>query len=202
MRFNYLSLWWDDAEQTEITAAIDLARYGSPDASEIYPTSAVAQANETAFHFVNLFNASPLDYDVEFLFEANVPASIESVLSLGQNVTIAWSDTLLATIIALVIAIGVIAYFYKLVVSVAVVTTCTCSLTIHDYGRIQCLGAPVLLGHDHRRVDRRRSDGHLGLYYTSAISSAMKFTRGRSLKKANREAGPQGRPGRSSTCRS
>ena len=184
MKFNYTSLWWDEEAKTEITAAIDLSRYSTPDENNIFPTSAVAQANETAFHFVNLFNASPLAYDVEFLFEAPVSASIENVLSYGLNIGLSWSNTLLASIVVSLIVIGIVAYFYRLL-AVGIVTASAASIFTTSYAfnllgmqlssatiiAMLVIGVLTLLG---------------GILYAHKLRNEI--YRGRSLKKANLEA--------------
>jgi preprotein translocase subunit SecF len=129
LQFNFKSIWWDEEDKTEITAAVDLSKYGTANEQNIYPSSAVAQANETANYFANLFNAGSLDYDVEFLFEAPISASIENILTFGRNIGLSWSNTLLASLVASIIVIGVVAYFYRLL-SVAVLTASGASLFV------------------------------------------------------------------------
>ncbi len=184
LQFNYKALWWDEEDQTEITAALDLSKYGTADENNLYPTSAVTQANETAFYYVNLFNASPLDYDVEFLFEAPVAASIEDVLSFGRNIGLSWSQTLLASIIALVIVIGVVVYFYKLL-SVAILTATGASLFFTTLA-FNLLGLQL----SSATIIAMLGVGLLTLL--GGVLFAHKFRneiyRGRSLKKANIEA--------------
>ncbi|MFA5236102.1 MAG: hypothetical protein WC399_04610 [Bacilli bacterium] len=184
LQFNYKALWWDEEDKTEITAALDLSKYGTADENNLFPTSAVTKANETAFYYVNLFNASPLDYDVEFLFEAPISASIENVLSFGRNIGLSWSQTLLATIIALVIVIGVVAYFYKLL-AVAVLTATGASLFFTTL-------AFNLLGLQLSSATIIAMLGVAMLTLLGGLLFAHKFRnelyRGRSLKKANIEA--------------
>jgi hypothetical protein len=114
LEFDYTSLYWDAETESEIAAIVDVSRYGRPNENNIFPSDAVRQANEEAYHYVNLFNANPLVYNVEFLFEQNVSASIENIFNYGLIATLSWSNTLMAATIGAIILILAIAYFYRL----------------------------------------------------------------------------------------
>jgi preprotein translocase subunit SecD len=130
LRFPTASMWWDPnslGNETELQTFIAPSKYGSPDERNIFPAAAVAQANEEAVYLRNLFNATALNVNVELLFSKSIPASVEPLLSLGNFLSLALSQTLLATCITSVLVILVLFVLYR-VQAFAIVTTAALSL--------------------------------------------------------------------------
>ncbi len=183
LRLDYTKIWYDD-DHVSIASAISPAAYGQADESNVFPVSAVEQANAAANHYVNLFNASSLDYNVEYLFEVNVDASIESLLSFGLHASIAWSSTVIATIIGLIILFAGILVFYRFSGIAAIVTTSASAfltLLVYSLVGMDITGATII--------------GAVALIAVTMASAILYFSKlknelykGRSLKKANAEA--------------
>lgn len=184
LQFDPNNLYWEEGETNEIAAAINLYQFGSPDSNNYFSPTIVKQANEIAYYFVNLFNASALNYKVEYLFTQNVPASIENILNLGSNLTASWSKTLISSLIVGVILILILAYFYHLP-SVAIVLNLAATLFVSFV-------AYILLG---LQFSSATIIGFLivgGLSLFTSIYHLHSFRNevyyGRSFKKANVEA--------------
>lgn len=184
MEFNPFEMYWEEGETGEIASAINLYNYGSPDSNNYFSPSIVKEANEVAYYYRNLFNASSLDYNVEYLFTQNVPASIESIINLGASLTPNWSRTLIASIIVGVILIIVLAYFYRLT-SVSVIVNLAVTLFTSFF-------AFVLLG---MQFSSATLIGLMilgglslfsSLYHVHNLKNELYY--GRSMKKANIEA--------------
>ncbi len=183
IKLDYTRIWYD-GDRDAIAAAISPANYGTANAQNVYPVSAVEQANAAAHHYVNLFNASSLDYNVEFLFEVNVDASIESLLSFGLHASIAWSSTVIATLIGLLILFAGVVVFYRFSgVSAIVTTSASLFLTLLVYNLVgmeitgaTLIGAVAVIA---------LTMGSALLYFSKLKNELYK---GRSLKKANAEA--------------
>lgn len=183
LKFDYTKIWYN-ADHTAIASAISPAAYGTADSNNVYPVSAVEQANAAANHYVNLFNASPLAYNVDFLFETPANASIESLLSFGLHASIAWSSTVIATLIGLVILFAGILVFYRLSGVAAIVTTSASlflTLWVYNLVGMNITGATLI--------------GAVAVIAITMASAVIYFSKlknelykGRSLKKANSEA--------------
>jgi preprotein translocase subunit SecD len=130
LRFPTASMWWDPnslGNQTELQTFVAPSKYGSPDERNIFPPAAVAQANAEAVYLRNLFNATALNVNVELLFSKTIPASVEPLLSLSNFLTLAWSQTLIATIISALIMIAVLFIFYR-IQAFAIIATSSLSI--------------------------------------------------------------------------
>ena len=114
LRFNHTNIWWDNDESGEIKTDISLSKYGTQEETGLFSISAVSQANEEANYLVNLFNASPLEYNVEFLFYRTINASIEPVLVFDRFVTLNLSQTLIALVIGFALLAVVLFVYYRL----------------------------------------------------------------------------------------
>lgn len=114
LRFSHSNIWWDNEDSGEIKTEISLAKYGTQEPTGLFSISAVSQANEEANYLVNLFNASALDVNVEFLFFRSIPASIEPLLIFDRFVTLNLSQTLIALVIAFVLLAVVLFAYYRL----------------------------------------------------------------------------------------
>ena len=114
LRFPVASLWWDEETTTELATVISPSKYGSANANNVFEPTAVSQANEEAIYYRNLFNASDLPVNVEFLFSKTIQPSIEPILSLQNVLTIANSQTIWAMVIATLLTLIVLVIFYRL----------------------------------------------------------------------------------------
>ena len=145
------------------------------------------RAYRNARYFVNLLNAGELSYYVTYLFDTKTTTPwVENLVSLGdERESIAWSRTFIATLCAVVVVSLLLVYFYRLG-ALSVITTSVAS-TFLGLMFIAVLGAQFNIA------------GIVGLValavtsITSGIVYLNKFKeecyRGRSLKKANSEAG-------------
>ena len=141
-------------------------------------------AYENARYYVNLLNASSLDYFVTFLFSQKANVIVENLLDhSGEIETLRWGRTFIATICAVVVVSLLLVYFYRLG-SLSIATT---SIVATFFGLlfIVTLGAEFNIA---------GIIGLISLALTSIVSGVVylnKFKeecyRGRSLKKANAE---------------
>lgn len=97
----------DDAEQ--LTAAVNII---DSNTNEKYEAREVRAAFDTARYYVSLINSGELDYKVTFMYEENVPAMTELLVSIDGYVQ--WSATLRAFICCIVIMGLLLAVFYRL----------------------------------------------------------------------------------------
>ncbi|MCI6329483.1 MAG: hypothetical protein MR775_01480 [Erysipelotrichaceae bacterium] len=180
----------DDAEPTEIQY---LCGFANSDGE--YDVSKLKEANELATYLVNMFNASKYEYQVENLFvtQSNsgvtnnnilVPSTAENLLVFGNSVNVAWSTTLIATIVAIVISFLILVMFYR-VTSLGIVAN-TSSTLLLTYLIFTSLGATFNIA---------AIIGGLLITAMSLASSILycnKFKeevyKGRSIRKANQEA--------------
>lgn len=80
--------------------------------NEKYEASEVRASYDTARHYVNLLNCESLDYKVTFLYDENVAAFADELVTVDGIVN--WSSTLRATVCAIVILALLLAVFYRL----------------------------------------------------------------------------------------
>jgi preprotein translocase subunit SecD len=184
LRFTTGSMWWDAETQQELASAIAPSKYGSPNANNVFDAAAVTQANEEAIYYRNLFNASALPVNVELLFSTPVQPTIEPILNLAEILTLSWSQTLIASIIAVTLIAGVLIYLYRLP-AIGVLATTALSLFASFIAFIWLkleFSSAALVG--------LMTIGALGLF--TSILYLTYFRRevyaGRSLKKAHIEA--------------
>ena len=114
LRFPVANMWWDQENQTELAFLVSPSKFGSADENNIFAANVVAQANEEAIFYRNLVNAGDLAYTVEFLYFQNIPAAIEPLLSLGNILTIANSQTLWALVASTLMMVVVLLIVYRL----------------------------------------------------------------------------------------
>lgn len=147
-----------------------------------YEAREVRKAFDTARFYVSLINCGALDYKVTFLYENNVAAMTEQLVS--DDGIVQWTATLRATIVCIVIISLLLAVFYRL----GALSTVTLTLA-SVYAGIASL---ILFTAEFNAA------GLIALCavaIASIISSVIYLTklkeeayRGRSLKKANSEA--------------
>ena len=168
-----------------------LRAYITPNSSEGEEVTADAlkTAYENARYFVNLINAGEINdkYTVSFMFSQKTNMLVESgdgLVSLGKNMTVAWSRTFIATLCAVVVVSLLLIYFYKLgalsIATTSIVSTFAGLIFIVVFNAEFSIAGVI---------------GLISLSITSIISGVIylnKFKeecyRGRSLKKANSEA--------------
>jgi len=183
LKFDYTKIWFSDAK-TEICSAVSPAQFGTADSNNKYPVGAVTQANDLAAHYVRLFNASALSFNVDFLFEVAVTAEVESLISLNRHATIAFSRTMLAILIGLLIVFAGVIVFYRLSGIAAIATTSLSlfvALIFYNLVGMEITGAAII--------------GILAVVALGIASAFLYFSKlknevykGRGLKKANNEA--------------
>ena len=115
------NIWYEDSkeEQTELQFLCGFA-----DSEGNYDTSKLKQANQLATYVCNMFNASSFDYNVNLLFVnetasgvtnnyIKTSATAESLLIFGNDINLAWSVTLIATIIAVSVMFLILVLLYR-----------------------------------------------------------------------------------------
>lgn len=178
------NLWWDEAAANELATFISPSKYGTPNANNIFESTAVAQANEEAIFYRNLFNASDLPYTVEFLFSKTIQPSIEPILSLDNVLSLASSQTLWALIIATALTLAVLIFVYRLA-AVGMIATSALSLFLTLFAfiwlRIEFSSSALLA---------LLTVGALGLFTSILYLTYLRreIFLGRTLKKAHVEA--------------
>ena len=176
----------DGEEQDALRAYITPNQ--SEESTDITPET-LKQTYENARYFVNLLNASEInnDYTVSYIFSEKTEMLVENgdgLVSLGKNITVAWSRTFIATLCAVVVISLLLIYFYRLgalsVATTSIVSTFAGLIFIVIFNAEFTIAGVI---------------GLICLALTSIISGVVyqnKFKeecyRGRSLKKANSEA--------------
>ena len=187
LRFPVNNLWWDSETKTELAYLVSPSQFGQPNENNIFASTVVAQANEEAIYYRNLFNASDLAYAVEFLYAQNVPAAVEPLLSLENILSLANTQTLWAMVIAVLMMILVLVVVYRLA-SLGIIATITLSIfsTLFTFITLNLEFSSGALG-------GFLTIGILGLF-TSVIYltyARREIYQGRSFKKAHAEANGQ-----------
>ena len=147
--------------------------------------AALKKAYANAKYYVNLLNAGVMENHVELLFSQRADQFVESLVDLGTHETVAWSRTFIATIVSIAVVSLLLVYFYKLGASSVAVT----SIVATFFGLLFV----TLLGAEYNVAGLV---GLIALGLVSVVSGIIylnKFKeecyRGRTLKKANQEAG-------------
>ena len=175
----------DGEEQDALRAYITP---NSSEGQEVTP-EALKTSYENARYFVNLLNAGEINdnYTVSYMFSKKTEMLVESgdgLVSLGKNMTVAWSRTFIATLCAIVVISLLLIYFYKLgalsIATTSIVSTFAGLIFIVVFGAEFTVAGVI---------------GLISLALTSIISGIIYLNklkeecyRGRSLKKANSEA--------------
>lgn len=181
MKFNVTDgIWFPDDEENKLGSAINVDTNGDGVAS----VKEVETAYATARYYINLLNSEALDYDITYMYDQTVSAWTENLINYGAKATLAWSNTLLATVVSIIVLCLVLIVFYRLgAVSTLVMTLASV------FGGI---GFLVLFG---VQFNLATIIGLSAVALASIVSSIIYFTklkeeayRGRSLKKSNTEA--------------
>lgn len=187
LRFPVNNLWWDTETKSELAYLVSPSQFGQPNENNIFASTVVAQANEEAIYYRNLFNAGDLAYSVEFLYAQNVPAAVEALLSLENILSLASSQTLWAMVIAIIMMVVVLVIVYRLG-SLGVITTTSLSIFVTLFTFITLnleFSSGALIGF--------LAIGILGIF-TSVMYltyARREIYQGRSFKKAHAEANGQ-----------
>ena len=172
----------EDKEINKLTAYVNIQDVNS---NGNYEASEVRKAFDTARYYVALINSGPLDYEVKFLYSTNVASTTETLIDIAESgPQLAWSNTLQATIIAVVILSVLAAVFYHLSALSMMTTT---------IGSVFAGVASIILF-----TAEFNAAGLIALVAVAVASLASNVVyltklkdeayRGRSLKKANSEA--------------
>ena len=184
MKFNIEDLWYPDDEENKLAAVINLDSNGDQKLSY----TEVRDGYDNARFYVNLLNSSALDYDVNYIndsYDIYEGAWSEVIVVNGDpNRDVAWSRTLIASIIAVAVISLLLAVFFKLS-AVSIIVTSLLSV----YGAIGLLVAltsefnlAALIGLVLVAIASLAS----GIIYACKLKDEA--YKGRSLKKANSEA--------------
>ena len=147
-----------------------------------YEASEVRKAFDTARYYVALINSGTLDYKVTHLYSQNVPASVESLVSVDGYLQ--WTSTLRAAIVCIVIISLLLVVFFRLG-SLSIITTTIGSV-------YAAIGSIILFTAEFNAAGLIA----LCLVAVASLASGVLYGlkvkdeayRGRSLKKANSEA--------------
>lgn len=134
--------------------------------------------------YVNLLNASSLDYKVELLYTTTTNAWAENIFSFGQHVGLSFSRTLIATLISILIVALILITYFKL--GTLALGTVSVASTFAGAAAIILVGSEFNVGGLVGLVLLAIVSIISGIIYLSKIKEEA--YKGRSLKKANAEA--------------
>ena len=150
--------------------------------NEKYEASEVKTAWANAKLYCNLLNSGELDYKVTYIYDNVVPAWTDELVTVGNN--IAWSNTLIATLCAIVV-LSLILVVFSRIMAVSVIVSTLGSV----FG---ALGMVVLFSAEFNAAALIGFILVAIVSLASGVINSVKFKeecyRGRSLKKANSEA--------------
>ena len=185
MNFDIAQLEALEEEDKDIDTLTAYVNITDDNKNEQYDAAEVRKAFDTARYYVALINSGVLDYKVNFLYSTNVNASTEQLVDIAASgPQLAWSATLRATIVCVVVLSLLAAVFYRLS-ALSVATTTIASV----FGGVASI---VLFTAEFNAA------GLIALVAVAIASLASNVVyltklkdeayRGRSLKKANSEA--------------
>lgn len=189
------NIWYENSEEEETELAF-LCGFSNTDGE--YDTTKLKQANQMAAYICNMFNASEYEVDVENLLvtqsasgevinSISVNASAvggENLLIFGNEVNVALSYTLIATLVALGVVSLLFVVFYRLSALAAITNsvgtiflTYVVFMAMHAVFNVAALvGGIILAG----------AANATSIMYLHKFKEEVK--KGRALKKANQEA--------------
>lgn len=181
MKFDTENLYYPDKKDNKLSANINVDTDGDNKIS----TAEIRNAYNKSRFYVNLLNASKLDYDISFIHETIVPAFIENVVNNGDGVlTLAWSKTLIATLSSIIVLTLILILFYRLG-ALSIFTSSILTL-FASVGYIVALSAEFNTFGIIGLVLVSLASLTSGVIYMSKLKSDA--YRGHTLKKANNEA--------------
>ena len=154
---------------------------------ETVTADGLRKAYRSAEYFVNLLNAGELSYYVTYLFDTKASnAWVEDLVKLGDDrESIAWSRTFIATLCAVVVVSLLLVYFYRL--GALSIITASVASTFFGLVFIAAFGAQFNVAAIVGIVALAMTSITSGIVYLNKFKEEC--YRGRSLKKANTEAG-------------
>ena len=184
MKFNIDNMYYPDDKEDKLAATLTLDSDGSGSIS----TKEVRNAYDNGRFYVNLLNASVLDYRVTQINNEKVtfvPATTESVIKNSDpHQYVAWSRTFIATLCAIVIIGLLLAVFFKL--STLSIFTTTLTSVFASIGFMVLLNAEFNIAALIAFVAVAIASLASGVLYASKLKEES--YKGRTLKKANSEA--------------
>lgn len=117
MSFAANNLWYPDEQENKLAATLNVDADGDGVASTVEIRNAYAEAR----YYVQLINAGEIDYNVDFMYITDAPATVETLINLDNN--LAWGRTLIAFLCAIVIVSLLLVVFYRLGALSSIVTT-------------------------------------------------------------------------------
>ena len=179
MKFDVEGLKEDEADEIEYLKTY--VNVQDTNGNSKYEAKEVKAAYDTAKFYVNLINSGELDYKVTFLYDNVIAAWSDQVISIGNN--LAWSNTLMATLVGIVVISLILVTFYRLAAISNIVTTIG-----SVYGAI---GMIILFSAEFNAATLIAFIAVAIASLASGVIYNTKFKeecyRGRSLKKANSE---------------
>ena len=196
MAFNVDNIWYEDAKKDE-NALFYMCATADKENSNQLDISGLKDDNARANYLVGLLKAKKYDYKlscptmnitesgVDYYENARVlTASAESILALGNNVTIKMSKTFVATAIAVVIVSLLLVVYYRLNALAMIATTLgTLFVTLISFTSMHVLfNIPAVVGF----VILSAGVMFGQIVYVNRFKEEV--YKGRSIKKANQEA--------------
>lgn len=186
------NIWYTKSseEQTELQFLC-----GYADSEGEYDTKKLKQANQLATYVCNMFNASSFDYNVDVLFVnesasgvtnnyIKTTATAENLLVFGNDINLAWSITLIATIIAICVMFLILVLLYR-VGSLGIAANTLASVFL-SYVLFVLLGATFNISAIVGGVLIAVMSLTIGVLYMNKLKEEV--YKGRALRKANQEA--------------
>ncbi len=184
MTFNIEDPYYPDNHEDKLSATINIDTNGDQTAS----VTEVRDAYDKARYYVNLLNASPLDYDVTYVNDSHPIYTnpwTELIVTNGDpHQSLNWSRTLIATICAIVILALLLVAFYRL--GALSVGTCTIASVFTALALLVTIGTEFNIGALIGTIIVAVASLISGIIYLSKLKDES--YKGRSLKKANSEA--------------
>ena len=181
MTFNIEDPYYPDEKEDKLAATINI----DTDGDQAVSVTEVRDAYDKARYYVNLLNSSPLDYDVTYVNDTHnmfVAPWTEEIIK-GGNLT--WSRTLIATLCAIVIISLLLVAFYRL--GALSIATASIASAFTAVGFLVLIGSEFNMGALIGIILVALASLASGVIYCSKLKDES--YKGRSLKKANTEAG-------------
>lgn len=184
MKFDIENLYYPDDNNDKLSATLKL----DSDGDEKITTKEVRDAYDNARFYVNLLNCDSYDYDVTYVNDSNVqfiPATTENIVNRGDPaLTVAWSRTFAATLVAIVIIALILTVFFRL--SAFSIGVCSLLSTFSAIGFMVAIGAEFNIASIIGVICVAVISLAGGIIYATKMKEEA--YRGRTLKKANSEA--------------
>ena len=184
MKFNIDDLWYPDDKENKLAAVINL----DTNSDQSLSFTEVRDGYDNARFYVDLLNSDVLDYDVKQIndnYDIYEDAWTEILVVNGDpNRDVAWSRTLIATLIAIVIIALLLVVFFKL--SALSISVTTILSVFGGLSLLIALGAEFSIAAVVGLISVAVASLASGIIYAYKLKEES--YKGRSLKKANTEA--------------